>query len=290
MWSVNVLFMLTLRYRTGLDRFFSFLQKSSLLLLLFLFCTGQAYSQVTDTLPIKPEISEPAVQSASSTLNQLEQIPPTPPKDSLSLTQEAKPLLSDSTKAIAADTLQTKKKKKKKKNRRADFPNPKKALLLSAIPGGGQIYNRRWIKATVVMGGAVLLTWNILYTTRQFKRLKKAHFYRVDEDPTTVDEFTVNGVEQISTNSLLLLRNNYNKKKETSYLWMVGFVGLSGIEAFVDAHLRTFDINDDLAMRLKPQLDIPVFGSAIVGMTMEFKLGQSKAPPPRPFFQITTSP
>ena len=254
--------------------------------MLLLLCTNQLYGQVTDTIPIKPEISEPATQPASSTLKQLEQIQPGPAKDTFPLTQEIKPALADSSTAVVVDTLEA----KKKKNRRADFPNPKKALIYSIIPGGGQIYNRRWIKATVVMGGAGFLTWNIFYTTQQFKRLKKAHFYRVDEDPTTVDEFTVNGVEQISTNSLLRLRDDYRKQKETAYIWLIGFVGLSGIEAFVDAHLRTFDVNDDLAMRLKPQLDIPVFGSAIIGMTMEFKLGQSKAPPPRPFYQITTSP
>ena len=264
---------------------FLFLQKSAFLLLFF-FCISQVNGQVHDTLPIQPSVSEPDIQAASSTLKQLKKKQAKFSKDSLPLTKEVKPALPDSTAIAVVDTNQN----KKKKNRRADFPNPKKAFILSAIPGGGQIYNRRWIKATVVTGGAVFLTWNIFYTSRQYRRLERAHFYRIDEDPSTVDEFTINGIEQISTGSLLRLRDDYRKQKETAYIWMVAFTALSGVEAFVDAHLRTFDVNDDLSMRVKPQLDIPLFGSAIVGLTMEFNLGQNKATPPRPFYQITSSP
>ncbi|MBK7337108.1 MAG: hypothetical protein IPJ00_13510 [Saprospirales bacterium] len=38
-----------------------------------------------------------------------------------------------------------------------------------------------------------------------------------------------------------------------SYIGLVAVFGLAGVEAFVDAHLSSFDISDDLSLRVGPK-------------------------------------
>ena len=54
------------------------------------------------------------------------------------------------------------------------FPNPKRALLYSIIPGGGQIYNRKlwFIKLPVVYGGLAFGIYKINQNSRQYNNLK----------------------------------------------------------------------------------------------------------------------
>ena len=142
------------------------------------------------------------------------------------------------------------------------WPNPKKALLWSIIPSGGQIYNRRWWKVPLVVGGFYALYRTIDYNSDLHQRFIVAYRLKLDDQE---HEFTGTGIDNAST--LRNLRDRYDKNTQMSYVFLfLGYV-LQGVEAYVDAHLRQFDISDDLSIRLKPNLDIlPISGQPMVGV------------------------
>lgn len=142
------------------------------------------------------------------------------------------------------------------------WPVPKKALLWSIIPSGGQVYNRRWWKVPLVVGGFYALYRTIDYNTDLYNRLKTAYQLKLENEE---HEFTGTSIDNAST--LRNLRDRYDKSTQMSYVFLVLGYALQGVEAYVDAHLRQFDINDDLSMRLKPTMDIlPVSGQPIIGV------------------------
>ena len=92
---------------------------------------------------------------------------------------------------------------------------PKKAVFYSIIPGGGQIYNGKYLKAVLVLGAEIYSAYNF-----QVSR----------------DNYNSTGLESY--------RQDRNK-----YAWWMGFAYIySLLDALVDSHLSAFDERD-------PELD-----------------------------------
>lgn len=144
----------------------------------------------------------------------------------------------------------------------SEWPVPKRALLWSIIPGGGQVYNRDWWKVPLVAGGFYALYRTIDYNTDLYRRLQAAYLLKLDGEE---HEFSGTGIDNIR--SLRNIRDRYDKNTQMSYVFLLlGYV-LQGVEAYVDAHLRQFDIDDDLSLHLKPTLEVlPVSGQAVMGI------------------------
>lgn len=142
---------------------------------------------------------------------------------------------------------------------------PLKAALFSIVPGGGQAFNRKFWKMPIVYAGMGVAGYFIVKNTKEHRIYKDAYFKRVDDDPMTIDSFPFFDEE-----GLRLQRDEKLRDLEVAYIGMVAVFVLSGVDAFVDAHLRTFDISDDLSMRVAPKLMLqqgfknPGFG---VGLT-----------------------
>ncbi len=139
---------------------------------------------------------------------------------------------------------------------------PKRALLWSIIPGGGQVYNKAWWKVPLVYGGLLGIIAVADYNQTQYSRLVTALEARCLGDGLIVvvpyaecqfkpNEFTV---EQYTTESLVSARDNVNRTRQTAYFGIIGVYILQAVEAFTDAHLRDFDISDDLSINLRPVL------------------------------------
>jgi len=127
-------------------------------------------------------------------------------------------------------------------------PVPKRALMFALIPGGGQVYNRKFWKLPIVYAGLGFTTYMIIDNKKKFNRYDQARIYRLDGDSTTVDEF----VGLYSNEALFKIRQLYDKNLQVSYIWTGVIYGLSIVDAFVDAHLSNFDVSDDLSFKLVP--------------------------------------
>lgn len=149
------------------------------------------------------------------------------------------------------------------------YPNPKRAALFSLIiPGAGQLYNKRWWKAPLVYGALAGMALVVDYNQSRYRRLRNAlDLARRGE----THEFTGTRLDNIST--LRTLRDSYDKNTQMAYFGMVLVYTLQAMEAFVDAHLKGFDIDDDLSLQLKPQLDfVAPLGQPVMGFGLTIPL------------------
>lgn len=131
-----------------------------------------------------------------------------------------------------------------RKNR---LPVPKKALLYSfMLPGAGQVYNGRWWKAPFALGAMGGMGYLVYFNNDYYQRLKKALELELQDQPHEFSDFN------LGVNGLRANRDSYDKNRQLSYVGVVAVYGLIAIEAFVDAHLQNFDMNEDLSWRIKP--------------------------------------
>ncbi len=127
---------------------------------------------------------------------------------------------------------------------------PLKAVLFSAIlPGSGQAFNKRYWKIPIVYGGLGVASYFVAFNTKEHKKFKFAYRNALDDDLNN-DPL----LEQYAIGDLATIRDNYRKNLEVSYIGMVVVYVLTGIDAFVDAHLQTFDVSDDLSLDWQPKL------------------------------------
>jgi hypothetical protein len=165
---------------------------------------------------------------------------------------------ADTTQVV--DSLVPKKRNFLYRTFKEDYPNPNKALYLSLMfPAGGQIYNKRWWKVPIVWGGYAALIYAAKYNTGLYKRLKVAY---LKERQGMEHEFSNTNLD---AGDLKRLRDDYDKKKQLSYIGMFGLTIIQSAEAFVDCHLKTFDVSDDLSLRFKPSFE-PSFASNLPAM------------------------
>ena len=146
-----------------------------------------------------------------------------------------------------------KKKRFLKKFFQDDYPNPKKAALFSfVLPGAGQAYNKSYWKIPIVWSGVGTMVYFIGFNTRNYNRFKTAYRYRVDGDESTVDEEFADLYSNAA--DLKTIRDGYRKNMELSWIGLVAVLALNATDAFVDAHLLEFDVDEDISLRVKPGL------------------------------------
>ena len=130
-----------------------------------------------------------------------------------------------------------------------DLKTPRKAMLKSVmLPGLGQAYNRQYWKIPIVYGGFAALIYAIDFNTSQYHRFKKVYQQKIDKLP---GEFPNSTPEYIRNR-----RDNFRKNMELSYIALVGIYGINVLDAFVSAHLKSFDINEDIGLKIKPKMEM----------------------------------
>jgi len=171
------------------------------------------------------------------------------------------PIALDSTKLQAnIDSALSEQPKKKRflKKFLEDYPNPKKALISGLIiPGGGQIYNGALWKAPLVYGayGTVITLITTNKRQHEYFSIQYSNWVnntRLDNPDLPVDDLITSNFTQPS--QVREIRDQYLKSKEFSWIALFGVTLLSVADAFVDCHLKDFDISDDLSLEWKPAL------------------------------------
>lgn len=154
--------------------------------------------------------------------------------------------------SLRIDTLKTEKTAKKKLEKPYVYNPlaPSKAAFYSAIfPGMGQIYNKKYWKAPIVWGALALPVYYYQINNSDYKRYRNAYRLRKNGLP---DEFIVNGVEIVSTQTLETAQEQLRENRDMSLLTGVILYILQIVEASVNAHLIQFNTDDNLT--IKPQL------------------------------------
>lgn len=155
------------------------------------------------------------------------------------------------------------------------LPNPKKAVLWSIIPGGGQIYNRKyaWLKVPITYGGLFTLAYFTRDNHQTYVRYRDAYLAQLRGENHEFTRFTIDGVAVNPSNTALRnFRDRFDKFRQQTAIGIGAVYLAQMLESYVAAHLMDFDIDDDLTMKIRPQYEfIPFTGNVVgVGATLEF--------------------
>lgn len=173
-------------------------------------------------------------------------------------------LQADTSALLKTDTV------KKKKH------NPRTATIRSAIiPGWGQIYNKKYWKLPIVYAAIGIPAYLFVDNKKWYDRIRYGLSIVANERYGNADSMSkvhprvLPLVERKSSSALMNYRNEYRKNMDYSILVGLLFWGLQIVDATVDAHLKDFDISDNISLNITPAI-LP--GNS-VGLSFVFNLG-----------------
>ncbi len=155
---------------------------------------------------------------------------------------------------------------------------PSKAAFYSAVfPGLGQIYNKRYWKAPIVYAVMGTGIYAYIYNDDLYDRFRTA--FKRRQAGFTDDEFYDLGAPNapgsdpdFSDEALEDAQERYQEDRDLWLLITIGMYALNIVDANVDAHLKQFNVDDDLSMDFKPFLDLdPITAKPIYGMALTVK-------------------
>ena len=103
----------------------------------------------------------------------------------------------------------------------------------------------------------------------ELQRYRTAYKQRLDG--RTDDEFyqgRTDGNPRLSTDALRRAQDLYQRNKEMSMLFAIGFYALNIIEANVDAHLKQFNVDENLA--IEPFMQQDIYRVSYVGLSLTY--------------------
>jgi len=141
----------------------------------------------------------------------------------------------------------------------------------AAVPGWGQYYNRQYYKMPFVYAGFAALGYRIFTTNREYLFYKRAHLFGRGRqlagdgaNPYQQYESQFNeAADQLGGERLAAMRSQrdrYRRQRDLAILGTGLFYVLTVLDAYVSAHLLTFDIGDRLSMRVHPTAHLQAGG------------------------------
>lgn len=149
--------------------------------------------------------------------------------------------------------------------------SPRRALWRAlAVPGWGQLYNRQYYKMPFVYAGLAAGGFAVYEMNRRYTMFRRANLYKIGQNRAAEeggdnpyqryeDEFNqvvewLGGEERVgnvSGRQLRDLRDKNRRRRDLSILGTGLFYALTVLDAYVSAHLLTFDVGD-VAVRVRP--------------------------------------
>jgi len=141
-------------------------------------------------------------------------------------------------------------------------PEPTKVIWwAAAIPGYGQILNKKYWKLPIVYGGFVGCYYAITWNANRYNSYKNGYLDITDTNDATNSYLDLipegrtiesYGGRQAFTGLIKTGMDQSRYYRDLSVIISIAYYGLTIVDAFVDAHLADFDISPDLSMHLRP--------------------------------------
>lgn len=161
-------------------------------------------------------------------------------------------------------------------SQRPDTLDPKRVLRSSLlVPGMGQVRNGQWWKVPIiyaVLGTAVKYTSDLTIRYHDYR----AAVYNLSLGEEGDGRFGPTP-DYISPNSdptqLKRVRDQFRNRRDFMFIAIGLLHGLNGLDAYVHAHMRDFDVSDDLSatVRLAPAAD-PVSGLPVPSLNLSIRV------------------
>ncbi|MBL7832689.1 MAG: hypothetical protein JNK18_01980 [Cyclobacteriaceae bacterium] len=146
--------------------------------------------------------------------------------------------------------------------------DPRKALLFAAIlPGLGQVYNKKYWKLPLVYGGFAGFGYGVSFYQSGYKEFKGALFDLLESGESTIKVRNQDWNEQ----SLRTVVNRYRRERDFFIILSAGMYLLQMIDAHVDAHLKEFDLNPNLQVKIQPTMNNDMLTGRTTGISLIVK-------------------
>jgi hypothetical protein len=144
--------------------------------------------------------------------------------------------------------------------------NPTRASLFAAVlPGLGQVYNKKYWKLPLVYGGFAAIGYGLNFYQDLYKDYKRQLFYILEND---ADQ----SPEGYTEDQLRPAIEQARHERDFMIILMAGMYILQIVDAHVDAHLKEFDVNPNLQVRMQPMMrsDFMIGRQAGFSVTLRF--------------------
>ncbi|MFZ6024649.1 MAG: DUF5683 domain-containing protein [Bacteroidota bacterium] len=159
--------------------------------------------------------------------------------------------------------------------------DPRKAPLRALLPGLGQAYNKQYWKIPVVYGVLSIPVITFVYNNNMYKKTKFAYeaLFKAQLPAPARDSTDYRLIDPqlrgLSITSVQSYRNAFRRDRDYSILWFIIAYGLQIADATVFAHLKHFNVSNDLSMQVTPTFN-PVTRSPGFGLVMNIKTPSKK--------------
>lgn len=123
--------------------------------------------------------------------------------------------------------------------------------MSAILPGLGQVYNKKYWKVPIIYAGLGGFGYFFVSNHNQYKIYQKSLRAAADDDPSTVPDIYWMNASQLQVEKL-----RFKKYRDYCAVGLVAVYVLNIIDANVDAHLKTFDVSDDLSLSIDPWQEI----------------------------------
>lgn len=153
--------------------------------------------------------------------------------------------------------------------------NPTIATLLSLVPGGGQIYNQSYWKLPIIYGGFAGLMYGYNFYNVRYQAFREAYKIRIDENSVEIDIFHPeaenNLVKYTNASQLLSQREYHRRNRDLMIISMSALYIINILDAYVDAHLKEFEIFDEVSVKIIPLKFVSIEGNNRLVSGISFK-------------------
>lgn len=132
-----------------------------------------------------------------------------------------------------------------------EFPSPRSVLFKSMIiPGWGQIENKQIWKVPIIYGMFVGVGVYAGYLNSQYHDYRAA-YYNSNQGDDNDFRFgpTPERLQNVNQSQLQSVRDSFHNQRDFMFVVMGLAYGLNILDAYVYAHMRSFDVSDDLSAR-----------------------------------------
>lgn len=143
-----------------------------------------------------------------------------------------------------------------------EFPAPRSVLFKSMmVPGWGQIENGQIWKVPIIYGMFTGIGIYAGYLNNQYQDYRAA-YYNLTRGEDSDFKFgpTPERLQNISANQLQNNRDVFRNQRDFMFVVMGLAYGLNILDAYVYAHMRSFDVSDDLSAKTVVQPGIVAEG------------------------------
>lgn len=176
---------------------------------------------------------------------------------------------------VPSDTIEPPPTQQELANKKIMNREPNRAALMSAVlPGAGQIYNRKYWKAPLAIIGLGItgyLAFDYNRQTRMYGDAAEVAGRNGDRSSFSTDYHGYN-LQKLTATQLSTLQDDSRRYMYMNILIFSGIYALNIVDAYVDAHLKEFDVNDNLSFKVKPLFYTTNYSHLATGLTLSIRL------------------